>query len=212
MEALILICLMIVIVLLVKDKIIFKKAAPKHEQLPRVNPNLPHIMGQPKSVRRLSVTNSASESQKEDIELETDNFDTEIDQDDFEIQILQEELDEDFGNVPDFEDEEEELSSYRDTSGDESFGLALGVTFEELSAMGMMRQQEVLEPSLQQRAVKIVLKTQGTELFTLLENSIENASQKIAQLLDKNFSTEKDSGSSFMRNNDFEEFDIGEFV
>jgi hypothetical protein len=45
-----------------------------------------------------------------------------------------------------------------------------------------------------------------------LENSIEDASQKIAKLLDGTLSSETDSGSSFLRNIDLEDFDIGEFV
>jgi hypothetical protein len=45
-----------------------------------------------------------------------------------------------------------------------------------------------------------------------LENSIEDASQKIAKLLDSTVSSETDSGSSFLRKNDLKDFDIGEFV
>ncbi len=212
METLIVICLLIVIVLLAKDKIIVTKVVSKQKKGSRINRHLPDIMGKSKSTKSLSMPNSTNESQNSDLDIETNNFDPEIDQEDFDREIPQEELDEDFGNVPDFEEEEEEWNGYRETGGDDSFGFATGVTFEELSAVGMLLQQETLEPSQQDTAVKIVLKTQGTELFTLLENSMENASQKIAQLLDKSFSTEKDSSSSIMRINDFEGFDIGEFV
>jgi hypothetical protein len=52
----------------------------------------------------------------------------------------------------------------------------------------------------------------GTELFSLLENSIESASHKIVELLDGSLSSETDAGSSTLRKNDFEDFDIGEFV
>ncbi|HRP33458.1 MAG TPA: conjugal transfer protein TraD, partial [Agriterribacter sp.] len=78
--------------------------------------------------------------------------------------------------------------------------------------VGALLQQEALEPALQEQAVEIVHKIQGTELFSLLENSIENASQKIARLLDKGMSIDTDSGSSTMRNKGFDGFDIGEFV
>ncbi|WP_444660086.1 hypothetical protein [Flavobacterium columnare] len=57
-----------------------------------------------------------------------------------------------------------------------------------------------------------VQKVQGTELFSLLENSIEGSSRKIAELLDSTLSSETETGSSTFRNNDLEDFDIGAFV
>jgi hypothetical protein len=41
---------------------------------------------------------------------------------------------------------------------------------------------------------------------------MESASRKIAELLDSSLSTETDASSSFLRKNDLEDFDIGEFV
>jgi len=78
--------------------------------------------------------------------------------------------------------------------------------------VGALLQQEVLEPALQQKAVDIVQRIQGTELFSLLENSMEGASRKIAVLLDRSLPTGMDSGSSDLRKNDLSDFDIGEFV
>ncbi|CAD0002267.1 hypothetical protein FLAT13_01013 [Flavobacterium salmonis] len=169
-------------------------------------------MGQPKPMRSLFQPKSANERQRPDPEIKTDNFDIEIDLEDFGIQIPQEELDAVFGKVPDFDDEEEEWNRYRDIDGDDSFGFAMGVTFEELTAVGSLLQQEILEPSQQNKVVKIVQKIQGTELFSLLENSVESASRKIAELLDGSLSSETDEGSSTVRKNDLEDFDIGEFV
>ena len=108
------------------------------------------------------------------------------------------------------EEEEEEWNRYGISSGDNGF--AQGVTFEELSSVGMLLQKEKLEPSQKETAVAIVQKIQGTELFTLLENSMESASRKIAELLDGSLFSETDAGSFFLRKNDFEDFDIGEFV
>jgi hypothetical protein len=68
-----------------------------------------------------------------------------------------------------------------------------------------------LELSQQETARALVQKIQGTELFSLLENSIESASRKIAELLDGSLSSEN-SGSSFLRKVDLNDFDIGEFV
>jgi hypothetical protein len=41
---------------------------------------------------------------------------------------------------------------------------------------------------------------------------MENVSQKIAELLDSNFSSETETGSSILRKNDLKDFDIGEFA
>lgn len=126
------------------------------------------------------------------------------------VQIPQEELDEVFSNQPDFEEEEEEWNGYGISGGDNGF--AQGVTFEELGAVGMLLQKEKLEPSQKETAIAIVQKIQGTELFSLLENSIEGASRKIAELLDSSLSSETETSSSTLRKNDLENFDIGEFV
>ncbi|MBX9886968.1 MAG: conjugal transfer protein TraD [Flavobacteriaceae bacterium] len=211
MENVIVICLLIVIVLLLQDKIVIKKRSgqqqPKQE---KVNPNLPDIMGQPKPVRSLSIPNKASESQIEETEIDPDNLDIEYDKNEnVGVQIPQEELDEVFSNVPDFEQEEEEWNRYGISADDDS--LAQGVTYDELSSVGALLQKENLVQAQKETAIAIVQKLQGTELFSLLENSIEGASRKIAMLLDSSLS-ETDSGSSILRKNDLGDFDIGEFV
>jgi hypothetical protein len=210
METVIVICLLIVIGLLLEDKIVIRKGEEQKLTQEKPNPKLPDIMGQPKPMRSLPVSKSATESQIKKQEQEIDNFDIEIDEEDVDMQIPQEELDEVFGNMPDLEEEEEEWNRYGISSGDNGF--AQGVTFEELSSVGMLLQKEKLEPSQKETAVAIVQKIQGTELFTLLENSMESASSKIAELLDGSLSSETDAGSFFLRKNDLENFDIGEFV
>jgi len=210
METVIVICLLIVIALLVQDKIVIKKWSDQKPVQDKVNPNLPDIIGQPKPVRSLSMPKATAESQTKKQEKEKDKFDLDIDKKDIDIQIPQEELDEVFRNTPDFEEEEEEWNRYGISGGDNGF--AQGVTFEELSTVGMLLQKEKLEPAQKETAVEIVQKIQGTELFSLLENSMESASQKIAELLDGSLSSETDAGSSILRKNDLENFDIGEFV
>ena len=210
METVIVICLLIIIALLVQDKIIIKKRTEQKPTQEKPNPNLPDIMGQPKPMRSLSVPKRAIESQSKKQKKEMDNFDIEIDEVDVDIQIPQEELDEVFGNMPDFEEEEEEWNRYGISGRNDGF--AQGVTFEELSSAGMLLQKNKLELSQKERVVAIVQKIQGTELFSLLENSIESASRKIAELLDGSLSSETDAGSSTLRKNDLKDFDIGEFV
>ena len=211
MEIVIVICLLIVIALLVQDKIVIKKSSERKPIQEKNNPKLPDIMGQPRLKRSPSVPNNATESQVEELELNPDNFDIEYDENEnVGIQIPQEELDEVFSNMPDFGEEEEEWNRYELSDGDNGF--AQGVTFEELNFVGILLQKEKLEQSQKETAIAIVQKIQGTELFSLLENSMEGASRKIAELLDSTFSSETETGSSTLRKSDLSDFDIGEFV
>lgn len=211
METVIVICLVIVIALLLEDKIVIKKRSRQEPTQEKVNPNLPGIMGQPRPIRSHLVPKRANESQLAEVEPDPDNLDIEYDKNESScIQVPQEELDEVFGDGPDLEDEEEEWNGYGDPNSDNGF--ATGVTFDELSTVGNLLQQKVLEQSQKIIAVELVQKIQGTELFSLLESSIEGASRKIAELLDSSLSLETDSSSSNLRNNDLNDFDIGEFV
>ena len=211
MEIVIVICLLIIIALLVQDKIVIKKSSGRKPIQEKSNPKLPDIMGQPRPRKSLSMPNNATESQVEELEINPDNFDIEYDENEnVGIQIPQEELDEVFSNMPDFGEEEEEWNRYEISSGDNGF--AQGVTFEELNSVGILLQKEKLEQSQKETAIAIVQKIQGTELFSLLENSMEDASRKIAELLDSRLSSETEASSSILRKNDFSDFDIGEFV
>ena len=210
METVIVICLLIVIGLLLEDKIVIRKGEEQKPIQEKTNPNLPDIMGQPKPMRSLSVPISATERQNKNQEQETDNFDIEIDEEDVDIQIPQEELDKVFGNIADLEEEEEEWNRYGISGGNDS--LAQGVTYDELSSVGALLQKENLEQAQKETAIAIVQRLQGTELFSLLENSIEGASRKIAELLDSTLSSETEAGSSTLRKSDLSDFDIGEFV
>jgi hypothetical protein len=211
METIIVICLLIIIALLLQDKIIIKKKSEQKPMQEKVNPNLPDIMGQPKPVRRLYVPNTTNESQIEEPEINPDNLDIEYDENEnVGIQIPQEELDEVFSNMPDLEEEEEEWNRYGISGGYDS--LAQGVTYDELSSVGALLQKENLEQAQKETAIAIVQRLQGTELFSLLENSIEGASRKIAELLDSTLSSETETGSSTLRKSDLGDFDIEEFV
>ena len=211
MEIIIVICLLIVIALLLQDKIVIKKRSEHKPKQEKVNPSLPDIMGQPKPVMRLSPQNTANESQIQEPEINPTNLDIEYDENEIVgIQIPQEELDEVFSNMPDFEEEKEEWNRYGTSGGDDGF--AQGVTFEELSSVGVLLQKEKLETVQKETAVAIVQKLQGTELFSLLENSMEDASRRIAELLDSTLSSETEAGSSTLRKSDLSDFDIGEFV
>lgn len=99
MATIIVICLLINIFLFVQDKIVSKKRSKQKPGHEKVNPNLPDIMGQPKSVRSHSVPKTAYERQIQEPEINPDNLDVEYDDNEnVSIQIPQEELDEVFSN------------------------------------------------------------------------------------------------------------------
>lgn len=210
METIIVICLLVIIVLLVQDKIIIKRKLKQKPTQEKVNPKLPDIIGQPKPVRSQSVPNTANESQIAEPEINPANLVIEYDKyEEVNIQIPQEELDEVFRNVPDLT-EEVELNRYRASVGDDGF--AQGVTFQELNNVGVLLQKEKLEPAQKETAIDIVQRLQGTELFALLESSMEGASLKIAELLDSTLTTDTKDNSSNLRKSDLSDFDIGEFI
>lgn len=211
METAIVICLLIVIGLLLHDKFASKKNTRVSQ--PKGNGNevgpWPDIMGKPKAVERPSTPVAATESQNEIMPEVPSNFNPETDETVFDIGIPQEEQEEVLAE-PDWEEEEEEWAGYGEPNGEDGF--ATGVTFEELSTVGLVLRQDEPERGLQERAVGIVQKINGTELLQLLENSMEDAAQKIAKLLDGSIPAATDTGSSTMRNNKSDDFDIGAFV
>jgi hypothetical protein len=211
METLILICLVLVIILLLENNITVRQWSKRNKEPQEITTvELPDIMGKPGTTFGKSLPKATTENPTEVQLDEADIFDIEIDENEVGIQIPQEELDEVFSKGPDLREEEEEWNEQGISGGDSGF--ATGVTFEELSTVGMLLQQDVLEPSQEKTAVGIVQKIQGTELFNLLENSMEGASKRMAELLDRSLSAQTDSGSSAMRKKDLDDFNIGDFV
>ncbi|MCD1117473.1 conjugal transfer protein TraD [Chryseobacterium turcicum] len=167
-------------------------------------------MGKSKTVVSQLLPKSSIESQESDTNIDPSTLDIEFDiNESLNGQILQEEPEKDSGSQLDFLEEEEEWNKYRIVSEDN--GLAQGVTYEELSNVEMMLQQDILESSQKETAIATVQKIYGTELHTLLENSIENASQKIAELLDNSIYTKK-TGSSILQNNHSNPFNIDGYI
>lgn len=210
METLILICLVIVILLLLHDKIVVKKMDPKTEAEERHAAGVPDIMGGTKSTSRLSLPRSDKSSQTKKDKESAHTFESETGGNTAGIEIPQEEKEEVFVVIPDFEEEEEEWRI--DGLSEDRQGFATGVTFEELSAVEMVLQKEKPETSEIKEAADIVHRIQGTELLSLLESSMKGTSEKIARLLDRSIAIEAASGSSIARNGDLDQFDIGEFV
>lgn len=212
MEILIVVCLIIVIILLLKDKVVINKPVRRHKSEEIRTPDLPEIIGKPKPIERHVVPSATTQRQKEEQEDIPDNFEEETHETGFAREIPPEELDDVFGSEPtfDFEEEDEEWKEKGLPNSDNGF--ATGVTYDELATVGALLQQDKLEPGSQQKAVDIVQRMQGTELFSLLEHSIAGASRKIAELLDRSLPAGTDFSSSDERKSDVGDFDIGEFV
>jgi len=212
MEKIIIICLIIIVVLLLHDKGFTNKKADKPPVDPKTNLNLPDIMGQPKSQSLFSSTEKITEIEeiKNTFEINPEDLDIEYDENEtLYRQIPKEELDKAFTNTPSLEEEEEEWYQYHISHTDNGF--AQGVTFEELGTVNNLLQKEDLNQDQKDTTIDIVQRLQGTELFSLLEESIEGASVKIAKLLDSKLISVSNNSPTAQKAN-LSDFDIGEFI
>ncbi|MBM7420191.1 MULTISPECIES: hypothetical protein [Chryseobacterium] len=207
MEQLIIIGLLLVIILLLWDK----KLTNLHprEKSTKAHLTMPSIIGKTKIEERKLQPSDADQGQGESNVHNVNNFDSETEEVVLENTASKKELDDILVKNNDWEDEEEDWQ-YQDDSNIES-GFATGVTFQELSTAGQLLQQDVLKPDLKQQAVHIIQKIHGTELFDLLENSLDDASKRIAALMSQSISNEDDK-ISLRRKDDEDGFDIGEFI
>ncbi|SHF80547.1 conjugal transfer protein TraD [Chryseobacterium sp. OV279] len=211
MEILIITCLLIIIILLLQDKITLNAWPDKTKISKRNTPKFPEIIGSPKTTGRHHEQETSSKCQIHEPKINSDNLDVEYDiHENLRIQSSHKEQDPILMTSPDYDEEEEEWKKYRISGKDNGF--AQGVTFEELSSVETMLQRNHLEPCQKETAATIVQKIHGTELFNLLENSMESASRQIAELLDGSLSSENNSNSSFLQNNNPDGFDIGDFT
>ncbi len=206
MEQLIIIGLLLIIILILWDK----KFSDQHPQEKNTNNqlNLPSVMGETKKEDRRPQPSDAYQSQNGSIVSKADKFGSETEEEVFE-NALNKNL-EDILVKNEVREEEEEDWKYQDDSKSES-RFATGVTFQELSTARQLLQQDVLESDLEQQAVTTIQKIQDTEFFDLLENSLGDASNRIADLLSRSISNE-DKGISLKHKDGAEGFDIGEFV
>ncbi|SFN43103.1 hypothetical protein SAMN05421594_2776 [Chryseobacterium oleae] len=211
MEILIITCLLIIIILLLQDKITLNAWPDKTKILKRNTPKFPEIIGVPKNTGRHHEQETSSVLQIHEPKINPDNLDIEYDiHENLRVQLAHKEQGPILMTSPDYDEEEEEWKKYRISGKDNGF--AQGVTFEELSSVETMLQRDHLKPSQKETAAAIVQKIHGTELLNLLENSMESASRKIAELLDGSISSKNNSNSSFLQNNNPDGFDIGDFT
>ncbi len=190
--------------LLLKDKVVINKIT-KNKIVPKINDSS-EIIGKSKYVERHSMPITSSESQIKEVNDKGNNFEMKTKGQVLKHPIPEINSAENSEDTIDFEEEEEEFKKIG--LPNRHRGYAKGVTFQELNKAGQLLQQKELEPVSVHKAVVIVRKIEGTDLFKLLENSIDGASRKIADLLNKNLPNEpnpKNLGNS-------DDFDIGEFI
>lgn len=203
-EVMILTCLLIIIILLAKDKIVINGMEKK--TLNTKVDTSQDIMGKSQYSERLSVPSAAVRSQNSETKDQVDNFELKTKGEVLDYPISVETSDEFPQEEIDLEEEEEDFKKVRFPK--ENRGYARGLSFHELNSAGQLLQQDKLEPALSQKAAAFVHKIQGTELLYLLENSIDGASRRIADLLNKNVPIE----SEVQELGNSDDFDIGEFI
>lgn len=208
MELIIVICLLIIIVLLVKEKIIIKKVVKGDQQRP-VNRPSPEIMGKPKPINRQVVPNVETKHQLRKPNAQQAHPATETQERIYSKELPPEEPNDVFDEGPDLEEEEEDLKESGCLHDDDGF--ATGVTFEELGAVNKVLEQKASVLTKEREVVVILQKMQGTELYHLLENSMEGASKEIAALLDRHLPAGH-SPSSAMHRDELDGFNISEFA
>lgn len=210
MEKIIIVSLLAVIVVLLY---LWTKAKNSNQPNKAQNdplPGVPDIVGRPKLGGRPAEPTHATGTQNSDNTRATSTFDN-VSKREVKPAIPQEEPDEE--GIPNWEEEEEEMKGYAaNTVHRIEDGLATGVTYDELATVGRLLQRKALKASEKKSTVSVASKIDGTQLMHMLETAVEDASKKIAKLLDRADDYESDSGSSSLRNDSEGNFNIGDYV
>ncbi|WP_330746958.1 hypothetical protein [Chryseobacterium sp. CP-77] len=205
MEQMIIIGLLVILVLVLVDK--KNSINIRGKDNVTKTKNLPSIMGDTKQRERQASPIESNARQDESNLTAQDNFESET-EDEYDNVAWAKNLDDILVRNDELEQENEDWK-YEDSNIESGF--ATGVTFQELSTAGQLLQRKMLEPDLEQQAVAIIQKIQGTELFDLLENSLGEASKRVSNLLSQSISNDVEGISSSYKDG-VEGFDIGEFV
>lgn len=203
-EILILACLLIIIILLLKDKLVINRITKNAVIIKKNDPK--DIMGKSKYDSRLSAPITSTESQINDVIDKDDNFEMKATGKRSEHAFPEENSAENSDETIDYEEEEQEFKNRGFPN--QNRGYARGVSFQELDYAGQVLQNDSMEPASIKKAVAVVRKIQNTDLFYLLENAMDGSSRKIADLLNKNLPDETEPEASGNSN----DFDIGEFL
>lgn len=93
---------------------------------------------------------------------------------------------------------------------DERFGQA--VSLNELTKVGNLLQRDMLNVAEEKETTDIIQRLEGTEFLTIMQQSIDGASQKIAKLLEISHSASNHGRSVVVENDTLDNFDIGDFI
>lgn len=192
-QVLILACLIVIMVLLSVDKVtISSQRKDSNDVTPKPEPDIVGKAVMPVKERGLSWV-----ADRKKIERMAPHRTGEVDNDQQE-EKLSDPIVEEF-------DDEDNIPPY-----DDRFDQA--VSLDELSKVGNLLQWDSLDIHDEKIAAGIIQKMEGTEFFTMMQESIEGASQKIARLLDKSLSEEQNTMSKQNENNEIDSFNIGDFI
>ncbi|MDR6919512.1 hypothetical protein [Chryseobacterium sp. 2987] len=206
MEVLILTCLLLIIILLLKDKVVINRIGRNPVVLKKDDPK--EIMGKSKYTGRLSAPSKSSERQLKEEENKGNNFENKTEGKGLKHSVPEQNSEEDSEEPIDYEGEEEEFKNR--SLPKENRGYARGVSFQELHQAGRVLQKNNVEPASMKKAIVVVRKVQGTDLFYLMENAMHGSSRKIADLLNKNLPEEPEPEPKTSGNSD--DFNIGDFL
>jgi len=170
---------------------------------------LPDIIGRPKGVPAYSSPITTAQDKKETAENTTDNFNKRNEATSKISEIPQERPDA-ANTGSDLKEEEQEMQEFAASGKNEDF--ATGITFDELAIAQEMLARQSLHPTEEKTALAIVSKIDGTELLGLLESKIGDASKRIALLLDRGIAKQPDDGTSTLRDDGQENFEIRDYV
>jgi hypothetical protein len=199
-QIVILICLIVVIVLLSVDKVKIVRL-PQHKSGKVQDHAVPDVIGKvltpPKEktpawlAHRKKIVEQMAAQKAGEADFDSIN-DEQRDQDDSRSDVEQLAVEE---NIP---------------PDDDRFGQA--VSLNELTKVGNLLQQESLDMFQEKETAEIIQKIEGTEFFTMMQQSMEGAAQKIAKLLDKSLSEKHDVIQKENHDSAFDNFDIGDFI
>lgn len=200
MQFVILFCLIVVIILLLVDKV--KVIKPQGKVYPKVEQKT-----EPDVIGKVTI----AEKEKAPIWLEKRKKLIE--------QMLVNKADHSNSDSTRNDKEEDSASNFNKEESDDGvnifpddsrFGQA--VSLNELSKVGNLLQQDNLNISEEKEASEIIQKIEGTEFFTMMQESIEGTSSKIARLLDQSLSEKHSVITKENKNDALDNFDIGDFI
>ena len=154
-----------------------------------------NMVGKPKPVQRTQTPKATTGDSGKPKERELPDFDVDAEEEEQSTLPQEKEEPEEFPEVPPDAMESDDFSD--------------GITIPQLHQVTVIMKNGVPDEAKREEAVALVTKIQGTELYDMLENSIEGSSKRIAKLLDKAL---PHTEPTLSKQNDNSDFDINDFL